>query len=107
MNRDQFFEEFEVTVSRMHNLLLKKGADYTGGDEDQFANFRFVEQLGVASIEQGFATRLADKMARLGSFIKNGKLEVEDEKVTDTLLDMANYAILLNIYLRSKDEGSR
>ena len=38
--------------------------------------------------------RLEDKLNRLKSLVKNGKAEVKDESVRDTLLDLANYAIM-------------
>jgi hypothetical protein len=45
---------------------------------------------------------MTDKMARIGSFVKRGELVVKDESVKDTLLDLANYAMLFAAYLESK-----
>jgi hypothetical protein len=45
---------------------------------------------------------MVDKLARINSFSQKGELQVKDESVEDTLLDLANYAILLAGYIRSK-----
>lgn len=88
----------------MVTITKAKNSDYTGGSEDPFANFLGISQLvklpGV--VEIGFLTRMSDKMARIGSFITKGTLEVKDESVMDTLKDLANYSALFAGYLESK-----
>jgi anti-sigma28 factor (negative regulator of flagellin synthesis) len=88
----------------MCEITKKKNSDYTGDDSKPFKNFTMVETIGFASTEQGFLTRIIDKVMRVAGFIKNGTLHVVDEKVTDTLLDCANYCILMICYLESKHE---
>lgn len=47
--------------------------------------------------EEGMAMpriRLGDKMARFKSLTKSGVQEVKDESIRDTLIDLANYAIM-------------
>jgi hypothetical protein len=102
MNREQYIAEFEVLTKQMLEITKKKNSDYTGDDQYPFKNFTMVETMGFATTEQGFCTRLTDKMMRVAGFVKNGTLEVEDEKVEDTLLDAANYCLLFICYLRSK-----
>jgi hypothetical protein len=59
--------------------------------------------MGICSIEQGFLVRLSDKWSRICNLIGNQKENaVLDEKVTDTLIDMANYCLILSVYLKSK-----
>ncbi len=88
----------------MVRITQEKNADYTGGSEDPFANFRGIGALidSPAVVEIGFLTRMSDKMARIGSFISNGTLQVKDESVMDTLKDLANYSALFAGYLESK-----
>jgi hypothetical protein len=87
----------------MHQICKVKNADYTGPEgDDPFANFSRVEHLGIATTEQGFLTRMTDKMSRLSSFSRAGVLHVKDESVEDTLFDLANYCLLMAGYLRSK-----
>jgi hypothetical protein len=85
----------------MVSITRSKNHDY-GGDSDPFSNFTCVERLGICSTEQGFLTRMMDKMARITTFTRQGKLLVKDESVEDTLLDLANYCILMAGYLKSR-----
>jgi hypothetical protein len=102
MNQQQYLEEFQKLTEQMLEITKKKNSDYTGDAESPFKNFTMVETMGFASTEQGFCTRLTDKMMRVAGFVKNGTLQVEDEKVEDTLLDAANYCLLFICYLKSK-----
>lgn len=104
MNKEQYLVEFERLTSLMLEITKKKNSDYTGDETKPFKNFTMVETIGFASTEQGFLTRITDKVMRVASFVKQGTLEVEDEKVTDTLLDCANYCLLMICYLRSKEK---
>ncbi len=49
-----------------------------------------------------FLTRMSDKTSRIESFVENETLQVMDESVEDTLLDLANYAILFAGYLKEQ-----
>ena len=40
------------------------------------------------------ATRINDKINRINSLITTNKQEVKDESLNDTIMDLANYAIL-------------
>lgn len=40
-------------------------------------------------------TRISDKFNRLENLILNGECEIKDESIKDTLMDLANYAIML------------
>jgi uncharacterized damage-inducible protein DinB len=102
MNKQEFFTYHQNFTKKILDISQKKNADYTGDTTDPFANFTAVERNGVATTEQGFMVRMTDKMQRLASFTQNGKLEVEDEKVEDTLMDLANYCILFAAYLEGK-----
>lgn len=102
MNKQEYLVEFERLTTEMLAITTKKNSDYTGDDSSPFKNFTMVETMGFATTEQGFCTRITDKVMRIAGFVKNGTLQVEDEKVEDTLLDLANYALLMICYLRSK-----
>lgn len=49
--------------------------------------------------------RLEDKLNRLKSLTKNKEQCVKNESIEDTLLDLANYAIMTVIELRKKEES--
>ena len=104
MNKEQFLIDHAAACDRMVKLVKAKNADYTGGAEDPFANFTLVERLtqGRIKTEDGFIVRMCDKLARIESFSKTGAYLVEDEKIEDTCLDLANYSILLSLYTKSK-----
>lgn len=101
MNKQDYFDFADCFFENCIQISKKKNADYTGINQDPFANFKSVEALGI-STEAGFLTRMMDKMARIGSFISKGELQVKDESVTDTLSDLANYSCLLAAYIKSK-----
>lgn len=106
MTNNQLMEYLANTTQYMLETARKKNADYTGAVAgNPFANFTQVESLGIATTEQGFLTRMTDKLARVASFAKNGVLLVENEGVRDTLIDLANYALLMSAYLEDKRLG--
>ena len=83
---------FEDILTQMLSTYKSKNADY-GNSFDKTLN-----EFGlVASV-----VRLTDKMERIKSLIKSDA-KVLDEKIDDTLLDMANYAVLTLLWLRNKD----
>jgi uncharacterized protein YnzC (UPF0291/DUF896 family) len=106
MNKQEFFNYHKQFCEDIRDISQKKNADYTGSNPCPFANFTAVERNGIATTEQGFLTRMMDKIQRINSYAQQGKLEVVDEKVEDTLMDLANYCILFSAYIKSKQEAS-
>lgn len=104
MTRSDYLEFFKTTTENMLEITKRKNKDYAG-DGDPFANFCVVESVGIASVEQGFLTRMCDKLSRITNITKSGQTHVKDESVTDTLIDLANYSILMAAYLKSKNVG--
>lgn len=105
MTREDYFKFHREFCDRMIEITAAKNHDYAGfGDDDPFANFTVVERCGVSSTEQGFLTRMMDKISRINSFVKQGVLNVKDESIQDTLQDLANYAALMAGYIKSKKD---
>lgn len=104
MTQLELLKFFDQSSVKMRKILEAKNADYTGNN-DAFANFTRVEAMGIATTEVGFLTRMTDKLCRVTTFAKIGVLKVSDESVTDTLLDLANYAILMAAYIKTKKEA--
>jgi anti-sigma28 factor (negative regulator of flagellin synthesis) len=102
MNKAQYLEYHKDALARMTAITRAKNADYTGSSDSPFANFMNAELHAGVSTEQGFLVRMGDKMARIKSFVQKGTLQVKDESVQDTLLDLANYCILLAAYIKSQ-----
>ncbi len=105
MNKAEYMAFHEKCCARMIEITKAKNADYTGEGDDPFANFSRVEAMGVTSVERGFLVRMLDKVSRITSFVQKGILLVKDESVEDTLLDLANYSILMAGYIRGKKAG--
>lgn len=109
MNQQELFEFHINMTGNALRLCRSKNNDYASGGtagENPFANFSRVEDMGITSTEQGFLVRMTDKMSRLSTFTRAGKLEVADESVEDTLLDIINYAVLFAAYMRHKRESN-
>jgi hypothetical protein len=82
-------DRFQTITDYMHSVYLAKNADYGSSFSETF------QKLGLISA----VTRLSDKTNRLVSLATKKDVKVKDEKIEDTLLDMANYAILTLIEL--------
>ena len=105
MTKDEYMVFHKECCDKMVEITRAKNADYTGGSGDPFANFQQIGNLIQlpSVVEIGFLTRMSDKFSRIGSFVTKGKLQVKDEGVADSLLDLANYCILFAGYLKSKE----
>lgn len=105
MNSQEFFDFFKATLDKMEETCRKKNSDYANSP-DPFFNFTRVENLGIATTEQGFLTRMTDKLCRISNLIEKAKNNegpaVTTESINDTLLDLATYSILLMGYLESR-----
>jgi hypothetical protein len=104
MTKNEYFAFHQECLNKMSSITKAKNADYTGIGNDPFANFTRVEAVGICSTEQGFLTRMMDKVSRINSYVQKGELQVKDESVEDTLLDLANYSLLFAGYIRSRKE---
>jgi hypothetical protein len=106
MTKSEYMAYHEMACKRMMAITRAKNADYTGRSDDPFANFTRVEALGITDTARGFLVRLTDKLARITSFVQKGVLEVKDESIEDTLLDAANYCILMSGYIKSQKQAA-
>lgn len=105
MTGTEFIEYHKNVVTKMNDIVKAKNQDYSGGgDASAFNNFTMVETKGVCSTEAGFLVRMEDKMMRINNLIKNGGAAVKDESIKDTLMDLANYSILMMGYIESKEK---
>lgn len=91
---------FSDTLEQMDRIQVKKNTDYSG-TINPFRNFEIVEKIGVASAEQGILVRMTDKISRISNLLDK-EPEVFDERIEDTLIDLANYSIILKCYLEYK-----
>lgn len=85
----RFIELLEV----MKDIHTRKNAGYSGDCSDAFGNFRKAELFGVSAF-QGCLVRMSDKFMRVASLTKNSNNEQVGESIKDSLIDLANYAII-------------
>lgn len=85
---------FEDVTIALRNLYEAKNRDYN----DSFG--KSFEKWGLPMS----CIRLGDKLSRLESFAQNRKMFVEDESVKDTLMDLANYAIMTLVEMQVESE---
>ena len=93
--REQLFKQI---TNEMFELWKRKNTDYGSSVTDTYKDF------GIVS----FLVRMQDKMNRLKTITKKDAL-VKDEKLEDTLIDLANYTILALIELKmeEKENGNK
>lgn len=77
-------EHHREILNELSELYAKKNHDYG----DSFHQSYLEEGLAMARI------RLGDKLSRFKTLTRKGGQEVQDESIRDTLLDLANYAIM-------------
>lgn len=88
---------FRELTTQMNDTFAKKRHDYGQTTEETYKKFGPVSML----------TRMHDKMGRLDTLLVSGdRNQVEDERVEDTLLDLANYALITILEMR-KAESER
>lgn len=85
-------EKFKALTTEMADTYERKNADY--GDS-------YGESLNEFGIIAG-VVRMGDKFNRLKSLSKHQRRRVKDESLRDTLLDLANYAIMSVMWLEEQ-----
>lgn len=91
MNRIELYQQI---VGDMEALYIAKNKDYGNSVGDTF------DRYGLVS----FLVRMEDKLNRLRTLNQSQDAAVKDERIEDTLQDLANYAILALIELKLKKE---
>jgi hypothetical protein len=104
MTRDEYIEHHRRLCDDARSLSIAKNHDYTGNADNPFANFERVEALGICGTATGFLVRITDKVSRLATFARHGRLEVASESVRDTVVDAINYLALLSAWIESRKE---
>jgi len=99
-----FLERLTELYSDNVEISKRKNGDYANED-DPFQNFRACQAMGIPS-EVGLVVRMTDKLARISNLIHR-EAKVADESILDTLSDLANYAMILRMYLEQKQNENR
>lgn len=83
---------FKGIIDEMLDMYQKKNSDYGNSVHKTF------EEFGLTS----FLVRLSDKLNRAITLNKQ-EMKVADERLEDTLLDLANYAVLALVELKKEE----
>ena len=107
MSRNKFYDKIILQIKQRFedetaiNILENMQAVYEAKDSDYSAtglpmgNLRKCEDAGIEAW-RGCLVRIGDKMSRLENFLKEKEYLVISEKAEDTVIDLANYAILMS-----------
>ena len=110
MSRNKFYDKTIFQIKGMFkdetalNILENMQSVYEAKDNDYSAtglpmgNLRKCEDAGIDAW-RGCLVRIGDKMSRLENFLKEKEYLVISEKAEDTVVDLANYAILMSCLL--------
>lgn len=77
-------QKHKMICEEINELYARKNHDYG----DSFHQTFVEEGMAMARI------RLGDKFNRFKTLSRNGEQKVNDESIRDTLIDLANYAIM-------------
>ena len=86
--------KFKEITEEMNALYERKNHDYGNSFSETF------RKLGIISA----ATRMLDKMNRIVSLVTKDQQKVNDESLRDTLIDIANYAVMTIMEIDKKKE---
>ena len=78
---------FDDVLNRMGQIHKAKNADYG-------SSYNLAPALLGIPAHVGLLVRMTDKLARACKLAQGQAAQVQDEALTDTLLDLANYSVL-------------
>ena len=96
-------DAFVSLLQEMQRLHESKSADY-GSEDDPLANVRSGADFVNIEPWRGCMVRIADKVQRLRTYCRTGRLV--HEGVRDTLLDLSAYSLLAIVLFDEGHNGS-
>ena len=92
MTKKEQIAHFGYIMGEMEKVLFSKGDDYA--NTDRLSNFKLAGAITGGDARTNCLSLIATKVARLGVLI-NSKEEPNNESIEDSVLDLANYSVLL------------
>ena len=89
-------KKFKEITNEMIELFERKNSDYNNSIHDTYMKYGAVAYL----------VRMEDKINRVRSLVQNKEQKV-DEKIHDTLVDLANYSILMLLELEGESNDNK
>ncbi len=100
MTKTEQEKHFIRLTEKMQHVLFKKGNDYA--NIDRLSNFKVAGNICGLPPELNCLSLIATKVARLGVLLQDVTKLPNNESVSDSVLDLANYAVLLDMILSEK-----
>ena len=88
------YEKHKKICDSLNEVYIQKNKAYGNSFGETF------EKLGIISA----VTRITDKYNRLVNLATHPSIDIGDESIKDTLLDMANYCIMTYMELDKEDQ---
>ena len=90
-------ERFKQLTGEMAALYARKNKDYGDSFTEMFKEWGPMYPM----------SRMQEKLKRATQILRSGEAQVTEEKVTDTLLDLANYALMTIMELKEGNGESK
>ena len=101
MNQAEFAERFKHLQDKCFDICTAKNKDYSKED-DAFSNFK----RGRQSVPAKVLSRMEDKLSRVENILHTIDPQINtDETLEDTLIDLANYALIMAIAIGEVDDN--
>ena len=91
---EQLIQEHKEVCEKLNEIYTQKNRAYGNSFGETYAD------LGIVSA----VTRMSDKFNRLKTLAKDKDIPQGDESIADTLLDLANYAIMTYMEVMRDDK---
>lgn len=89
INQEEDIKTYDKIAESMRDIYVRKNSDYGSSITDTYNKYGLVS----------FLVKMQDKINRVSTLIKKDSM-VKDEKIEDSLMDLANYSMLAIIELR-------
>jgi len=104
MDEDESYADFDDLLDKMRETYYNKNSDYN--NNSRWSNFDMCNEIGIPTVK-GIIVRMCDKFTRILSLTNKHYMGVEpavkDEKLEDTLFDMAVYSLIAILALKRKE----
>lgn len=90
------YDKMKDLTNQMLKIYVKKNSDYG----DSFS--KSYEEFGIIAP----VVRMNDKMERIKQLSKAEDIKVKDESLHDTLIDIANYALMLAVEIELESRNN-
>lgn len=88
------YDKMKDLTNQMLKIYVEKNSDYGDSFSKSYKEFGIIAPV----------VRMNDKMERIKQLSKSEDIKVKDESLKDTLIDIANYALMLAVEMGTESE---